>query len=108
MICGVTNCPLFYTQNFEPKDEGPFLKEERNLLNAIAGRLGKIIERKHAEEALQKAHDELELRVKERTKELETKSINLEEVNTALKVLLKKRDEDKIELEQTQTEIPIS
>ncbi|RQD65367.1 PAS domain-containing sensor histidine kinase [Desulfonatronovibrio magnus] len=30
-------------------DEGPFLKEERQLLNAIAERLGKIIERKQAD-----------------------------------------------------------
>ena len=33
-------------------DERPFLKEERNLLNAISGRLGRIIERKRGEEAL--------------------------------------------------------
>jgi PAS domain S-box-containing protein len=33
-------------------DEGPFLKEERNLMFVVADRLGKIIERKEAEEAL--------------------------------------------------------
>jgi PAS domain S-box-containing protein len=33
-------------------DEGPFLNEERALLNAIAQRLGRIIERKRTEEAL--------------------------------------------------------
>ncbi|KPJ55683.1 MAG: hypothetical protein AMJ42_06415 [Deltaproteobacteria bacterium DG_8] len=32
-------------------DEGPFLKEERRLINAIAERLGKIIVRKRAEKA---------------------------------------------------------
>ncbi len=47
-----------------------------------------IKERKLAEKAL-----------KERELELENKSINLEEVNTALTVLLKKRDEDKKEIE---------
>ena len=48
-----------------------------------------ITEIKQAEEAL-----------KEREKELENKTRNLEEVNTALKVLLKKREEDKIEIEE--------
>ena len=50
--------------------------------------------------ALKKSRDELEERVKERTKELEINTRNLEEVNTALGVLIKKRDEDKAELEE--------
>jgi PAS domain S-box-containing protein len=58
-----------------------------------------VTNRKRAEEALQKAHYELEHRVKERTKELEIKTNSLVEVNTAMKVLLKKREEDKEELE---------
>jgi PAS domain S-box-containing protein len=70
---------------------------------------------------LQKAHDELERRVKERTGELfemnralideierrkqleenlAIKSRTLEEMNTALRVLLKQQDEDKKELEE--------
>ena len=51
-------------------DEGPFLKEERSLINAIAERLSRITERMKAEVALQKAHDELEIKVHERTQEL--------------------------------------
>jgi len=34
--------------------EGPFLKEERSLLNAVAERLGKITERREAEETIKK------------------------------------------------------
>ena len=55
--------------------------------------------KKEAEAALKRSRDELEHRVKERTEELEIKTISLEEVNTALRVLLRKRDDDKIELE---------
>jgi PAS domain S-box-containing protein len=42
----------------------------------------------------------LELRVKQRTLELENKTKGIEEVNTALRVLLNKREEDKTILEE--------
>ena len=67
----------------------------------IAGTVGiarDITERKRWEKAQQKAHDELERQVEKRTKELEIKTNNLEEVNTALKVLLRKREKDKTEI----------
>lgn len=52
-----------------------------------------ITARKLTEEALQKAHEELELRVRDRT-------LQLEESNTALKVLLKQREQDQREFEE--------
>lgn len=66
-----------------------------------------ISEQKRAEEITRKAHEEMERRVEERTvelravnEELRIKTGNLEEVNTALKVLLRKRNEDKMALEE--------
>ncbi|MBW2614160.1 MAG: response regulator, partial [Deltaproteobacteria bacterium] len=83
------------------KPIGPFgyvLKpiQERQILAAIEIALHK----KDMERRLQEAHDLLERRVEERTQELRIKSENLEEMNTALKVLLKRREEDKLELEE--------
>jgi len=45
---------VFYLEERPTIDEGPFLKEERSLVNAIAARLGRIVERTRAEEALRK------------------------------------------------------
>ncbi len=62
---------VYYLQEKVEIDEGPFLKEERNLIDAIAERLGRVIERMRAEENLSRLNLELEERVKERTKQLE-------------------------------------
>ena len=44
-----------YLEEKPESDEGPFLREERNLINAIAERLGNIIERSRGEEALRES-----------------------------------------------------
>ena len=59
------------------KYEVPFLDEEQRLLNAIAERIGRIIERKLAHDQLQKSHRELQVRVEEKTKELTTQNLSL-------------------------------
>lgn len=68
---------VFYGEEKARAYEGPFLEEERVLLDAIAARLGRIAERKLAEKALQEAHDDLETRVVERTNALRRVSSSL-------------------------------
>jgi two-component system NtrC family sensor kinase len=48
-----------YVEQKPELDEGPFLKEERSLLNEIARQTAFIIERKQAEEDKLKLHDQL-------------------------------------------------
>ena len=103
------------------------LDKEQNPLRLITSFVD-ISERKRAEEELSNAKEQLEAKVAERTEslvqaneqlkkeieerknkeeqlrekeqELEQKAENLEEVNTALQVLIKQREQDKLELEE--------
>ncbi|MBN2283762.1 MAG: hypothetical protein JXO48_07720 [Deltaproteobacteria bacterium] len=54
-----------YLEEMPDSDVGPFLKEERQLLKAIAERLGHIIERKRGEEEVRKLLSEKELLLRE-------------------------------------------
>jgi len=69
------------------------------LLQANSELRKEINEKKRAEKLLLEAHENLERLVKERTEELEIKTTHLEELNVALKVLLKHREDDKKDLE---------
>jgi PAS domain S-box-containing protein len=66
----------------------------------ISGMIMDVSARKQAEEAQKRTARLLEYRVAERTQELEHKTKELQELNTALKVLLQKRDEDRKNLEE--------
>ncbi len=50
--------------------EGPFLSDERVLINAIAEKTGRIIERFTMEEELRKSHLDLQVSIEERSSEL--------------------------------------
>ena len=97
----------------QKKDGTRFHVEIRGRMARYQGRKVRITvvqdidERKIAEEALLKVHKELERKVAERTfelaeanQQLKDKADNLKEANIALNVLLKKREDDKKELEQ--------
>jgi PAS domain S-box-containing protein len=77
-----------------------YYRDRNGEIAGIEGCCRDITKRREAEQELRKAHNELEIRVQERTAELETKTNNLKEVNTALRVMLKKKDEVKTEIEE--------
>ncbi|MEA3440662.1 MAG: PAS domain S-box protein, partial [Chloroflexota bacterium] len=49
---------IAYLEELPDADVGPFLEEERLLLDAVAERLGRITERKQAEEALRESEEQ--------------------------------------------------
>ncbi|MGD9853123.1 MAG: sigma 54-interacting transcriptional regulator [Nitrospirales bacterium] len=67
---------VVYLEERPDEVEGPFLLEERNLLNSLAEMVSLQLDRKRTEAELREAHDVLEQRVKMRTAEL-TESNNL-------------------------------
>ncbi|MGD9244884.1 MAG: PAS domain S-box protein [Desulfobacterales bacterium] len=69
--------------------------DDKGNLSGYSGIDRDVTPRILSEIALQKAHYELQ----EKTIRLEVKKNSLEELNTAMKVLLKKREEDKTEIE---------
>lgn len=74
--------------------------DENGGLTGLQGTIRDITGQKQNEEELKKYREKLEVLVAERTRELEDKTKNLEEINVTLNVLLQKRDEDKKILEE--------
>lgn len=82
-------------------------------IRALFNRKGKLVEyqavgrditdRKYREDNLLVAKSELEYRVNRRTRELTRKTEDLEEANTALKTLLKERQEERLEIQKQVT-----
>ncbi|MCK5517634.1 MAG: transporter substrate-binding domain-containing protein, partial [Desulfobulbaceae bacterium] len=55
---------VYYLEEKPAMDEGPFLREERDLINAIAARLGRIVEQKRAEKEQVKLEIQLRQAIK--------------------------------------------
>lgn len=71
---------VYYLERMPELDEGPFLKEERLLINALAERIGKAVERIRAE------------------RQLEVERASLQNMNIALREVLARVQEERSEL----------
>jgi DNA-binding CsgD family transcriptional regulator len=80
---------IFYLEECPPADEGPFLKEERALLDAVAEQIGTIAARVSAEAELHETNRQLTLERKA-----------LQEANTALQVVLSRIEQEKQETQR--------
>lgn len=78
---------IFYLEECLPADEGPFLAEERALLDAVAEQIGSIATRISADLELQETNRQLTL---ERE--------SLQESNTALRIVLARIEQEKHEI----------
>jgi DNA-binding CsgD family transcriptional regulator len=78
---------IFYLEERTPADEGPFLAEERALLDALADQIGTIATRVSAEMELQEINKQLSLERKA-----------LQESNAALRTVLTRIEEEKNEI----------
>ncbi len=78
---------IFYKEERPPLDEGPFLKEERALLDALAEQISTIATRISAELELQDMNKQLTIERKA-----------LQESNTALRTVLARIEEEKQEI----------
>jgi len=85
----VGECTIFYLKECPPADEGPFLKEERALLDAVAEQIGTIATRISADLELQETNKQLVLERKA-----------LQESNTALRIVLARIEKEKQEIHQ--------
>jgi DNA-binding CsgD family transcriptional regulator len=83
----VGECSIFYLEECPPSDEGPFLKEERALLDAVAEQIGTIATRISADLELQETNRQLTLERKA-----------LQESNTALRIVLARIEQEKQEI----------
>jgi len=78
---------IFYLEECPPDDEGPFMKEERALLDAVAEHIGTIATRISADLELQESNRQLKL-------EREA----LQESNIALRAVLSRIEQEKQEI----------
>jgi len=84
----VGSIDVYYLEVCPEDYEGPFLKEERDLIDNLANIIGTSIEQRLAEENLLQLNKELEDRVQKRTSDLETSNTALRDSEQRLHLAL--------------------
>ena len=80
---------VFYLEERPPQYEGPFLREERILLEAVAEHIAAMVKRVQAEQELQ-----------ETNRQLRVERQALQEANAALRTVLSRIEEEKREIQR--------
>ncbi len=70
---------VYYNDERPAAVEGPFLAEERELINSLAEMLRMYLQHRQAREEIRRAHDDLERQVQARTAELRTMNLALQD-----------------------------
>jgi DNA-binding CsgD family transcriptional regulator len=86
---GTGEISVYYSEHRPDLDEGPFLKEERYLIDALAERLGRVASRNYTE-----------TRLKDTNRQVEIERTALREANAALRALMGRIEIEKGEIEQ--------
>lgn len=89
-------------------DEGPFLKEERDLIESLAEMLRSNFEHRAADEALRQAHAELEALVVARTAELQTANTALQHQIAACQLAREGIDQHRRQLQKLASELSLA
>ena len=99
---------ICYLEERPEAREGPFLAEERDLIESLAEMLRSYFQHKIADEALQQAHDNLEQLVHARTVELRNTNAALEQQIAEYRVARQKIDKHQRQLRQLASELSLA
>ncbi len=99
---------VYYRESRPTADEGPFLKEERDLIESLAEMLRSYFQHLLADDALRRAHDDLERLVADRTAELRRINAALEDQIAAYRMAERKIDAYQMQLRQLASELSLA
>jgi signal transduction histidine kinase len=97
-----------YLESRPVADEGPFLTEERHLIESLAEMVRASFERRLADEALRQAHAELETLVAARTAELQKANAALHQQIAECQLARDKLDQHRGQLQQLASELSLA